>query len=419
MQFSSAVTDEEEVESEPSTLDEIFASLEFDISIAKTSMINIELVDKILNLIVSNLARLEPASLTSFLKEVIERKGKDSAKRVAMFIVLLMEISSGNAVFSNASSNMSCARGVRVERIDGSRSVWTITKASLEGNRIPILAAIVARIDTEFAKQIATILKGKTERDILKGLSDVRFGNVASKSSYFVLREDVTPSANGGSSSSFYLYFVYQEFSKEGETVGEARKIRWLCSKDQKDHICLLMKTLGESGLRGDILDTCSLEYVFTLCNVLHTCVDPFKLNARIDSINGARAEEEGYDEAEKGVDAADGETQRDGSEPLSLFEIRRILEQEIDGQRDPIRFDFDKKAQNAKKTTRERNGLAAMAKVCTILSDKFDWLKPQGSHFNAEYARFFSTKHGTEVKSFLTNGNSLYRYPFIPVLTF
>jgi hypothetical protein len=415
MPFSSAVTDEEEVESEPSTLDEIFASLEFDISIAKTCLINIELVDKILNLIVSNLTRLEPASLVSFCKEAIERKGKDSAKRAAMFIVLLMEISSGNAVFSHASSNMRCAKGVRVERVDGSRRVWTITKVSFEENRIPILAAIVARIETEFAKQIATILTGK---DILKGLTDVRFGNVASQSSYFVLREDVTPSANGGSSSSFYSNFKYQEFSKEGEAVGDVRKIRWLCSKDQKDQICLLMKTLGESGLRGEILDTCSLEYVFTLCNVLHTCVDPFRLNARIDSINGARAEEEGDDEAEEGVDEAVGETQREGSEPLLPFEIRRILVQEIDGQRDPIRYNFAQKAQNPKKTTRERNGLAAMAKVCTILSDKLNWLKPQGDHFNAEYARFFSTKHGTEVKSYLTNGNPLYRYPSI-LLTF
>ena len=197
MPFHSAVTSGEEVESEPSPLDEIFASLEFDISLAKTSLINIELVNTILNLIVSNLVRLEPASLVSFCKEVIEMKGKDSAKRAAMFIVLLIEISSGKAVFSHASSNMRCAKGVRVERVDGSRRVWTITKASLEENRIPILAAIVARIDTEFAEQIAPILKGKTDKDILKGLSNVRFGNVASKSSYFVLREDVAPFTNG------------------------------------------------------------------------------------------------------------------------------------------------------------------------------------------------------------------------------
>jgi hypothetical protein len=53
---------------------------------------------------------------------------------------------------SQCSSNMSCVKGVRVERKDGACRVWTITGAIL------ILAAILARIDNELEKRIVPLL---------------------------------------------------------------------------------------------------------------------------------------------------------------------------------------------------------------------------------------------------------------------
>jgi hypothetical protein len=64
------------------------------------------------------------------------------------------------------------------------------------------------------------------------------------------------------------------------------------------------MDTLGEGGLRGDFLKTCTLEYLLKMFTVLHTSVDPFKLNARIDKINGARAEEGEEEELDEGGNA-------------------------------------------------------------------------------------------------------------------
>jgi hypothetical protein len=64
--FPSSATEEEQDDSEPSPLDEIFALIDFDISTAKTAVIEIDLLDKILDLIIVNLGRLDSASLISF-----------------------------------------------------------------------------------------------------------------------------------------------------------------------------------------------------------------------------------------------------------------------------------------------------------------------------------------------------------------
>ncbi len=103
----------EEDERVPSPLDEIFALLEFDIDVAKTSVIDIDLVESILDLIILKLGLLDPSSLLSFCDEILTKKGKESAKTSAMFITLLMEICSEEAVHCTSSSNMSNVMGVR------------------------------------------------------------------------------------------------------------------------------------------------------------------------------------------------------------------------------------------------------------------------------------------------------------------
>jgi hypothetical protein len=407
--FPSSGTDDD---SEPSPLDEIFALIDFDIATAKTAVLEIDLLDKILDLIIVNLGRLDSASLISFCTEVIDLKGKESAKQSAMFIVLLMEISSGEATFSQCSSNMSCVKGVRVERKDGACRVWTITKASFQQGAISILAAILARIDNELAKRIVPLLSKDSVKGILSSLEKIKVSTITSESSYFVLKKRDTPSSIAESASSSYSHFEYRCFSSDNVPVGESRQVSWLCSGDQKEYIGLFMDTLGVEGLRGDVLETCTLEYLLKMCTVLHTSVDPFKFNARIEKINGARADEGEEEEEDEG---GDGETQEDGSEPITPFELCRLLRQEVEGEDEPIRYDFWKKPLNPKKSTRVRNGLAIVAQVCTIFTANCNWLKPHGSQYNAEYSKFLATKLGAEVKSFLSNGNSLYwyLYPF------
>jgi hypothetical protein len=92
-------------------------------------------------------------------------------------------------------------------------------------------------------------------------------------------------------------------------------------------------------------------------------------------------------------------ETQDDGLEPITPIEVCRLLMQEVEGEEEPIRYDFGKKPLNPKKkSTRVRNGLAIVAQVCTIFTANCYWLKPHGAHYNAEYSRFLATKLGTEV---------------------
>jgi len=387
--------------------------LDFDISTAKSALINIGVLQSILDLILLNLALLDPSSLVSFCKEVVDAKGKDSCKRAAMFIMLLIEICKGEDVFAQFSTNMHCVKGVRVERDKGMDQVWTITKASFERETIPILSAIVKCIDNDVAKRIAPLLEGKKRvKEIVTELDGIKIVAVASRSAYFVLKRGEIQLPDDGSNALSFLNFNYQAFSKEDVPVGDLRNISWLCSADQMVYVGLFMKTLGESGLRGDVVDSCSLDYVIKMCNVLHKCIDPFKLNACIDKINGIRADDGGEDKDE----GVDGETQEDGSDPITPFELCRMFKQDIDGELEPIRYDFEKKPVGPKNSTRMKNGLATVAQVCTTLTSKSGWLKPQGSHYNAEYSRFLATKVATEVKSFLGNGRSLFRYP--PSLT-
>jgi hypothetical protein len=74
--------------------------------------------------------------------------------------------------------------------------------------------------------------------------------------------------------------------------------VSWLCSGDQKEYIGLFMDILGEEGLRGDVLTTCTLEYLLKMCTVL------------------TRAEE-GEEEEDEG---GNGESQDDGAEPITPF---------------------------------------------------------------------------------------------------
>jgi hypothetical protein len=335
---------------------------------------------------------------------MIQTKGKKSVKRASMFIVLLIEVCNGEAELSRLSSNTSNVKGIRVERDDGSKEIWTMTAASFEESKIQFLLAILCRIDNDFASHIIPILKSENAQSILKGLDEIVTINVAVKSSYFILKlgDVTTPSASTS------LSLVYQAYSEEDEIVGDPRAISWECSADQKDCIRRLMMTLGDNGLKGSVVDSCSLDYALQMCIVLDTCLDPYKLQARIDQINGVRAENDTEEEG----DSADLEAQEDGGrDPITPFELSRLFFEEIDGESEPVRYDFGQKTQNPKKSTRVKNGLASLVQVCKILSPGYNWLKPFGEHFDCRYVKFLATKLSIELKSFISNGNSPYWY--------
>jgi hypothetical protein len=401
--FPSLATEDEADDHVPSPLDEVFALLEFDIDIAKNSCIDIELIQSILDHLHSTLLLLDANSLKTFCQDVIGEKGGEPAKRSARFIALLMEICRGQAVHAHSSSNMRNVKGVRVARRDGSKEVWTFTKASFDTSKIAILSSIMLLIGNDMARILANILALETEKKISSGLEGITIAHIASNSAYFVLKCG-TPSDDAS------LSFRYQAYSKADVPVGNERKISWTCSKDQRTNVVDLMKTLGAAGLRGDVVETRSLNYTIQMCLVLDTIIDPFKLGVRIDKENGMR-EESGDDATPVEGDEADSETQEDGTEPITPFQLSRMLMEEIDGESESIRYDFGKKRMNPKKTTRVQNGLATLEQVRTLLSFAYGWLKPQGAHFDAPYAKFLSTKLSTELKSFLSNGNSLYWY--------
>ena len=283
--------------------------------------------------------------------------------------------------------------------------MWKMTKASFDESIAPILAAIMARVDTEFSNRIAEILALNDERKIKKALGDIKIVHIDTNSAYFTTILSSPSLTDDGDSPTTSISFTYQAYSAENEAVGEARDISWKCSRDQAKSVMHLMKSLGEGGLRGDIVETCSMDYILQLCNVLDMCIDPSKLGARIDKINGIRAETDGDD-----VEDTGDVEEKDGTEPITPVELSRLLKEQIEGESEAVRYDFGQKRANVRKSTRVQNGLAAMGRVCAMLSD-VDGFKQLGDHVDCIYAKFLVTKLSTEIKSFISNGNSLYRY--------
>ena len=413
--FPSRATDDDGEETR-TPLDEIFVQLAFDYTIVKSECIELELIQSILDLILANLRLLDTKSLVAFCQDALEKKGRDSAKRAARSIVMLMEICSGEALYASASPNMNNVKGVRVDRGDGVCRVWTITKMSFDDSTAPILAAIMTRIDTEFSKSIVPTLGLNDIRKIKSGLGDIKIGHTQTKSAYFITNLSPTPLPlnDDGVSPITSLSFSYQAYSVDKAPVGVERAISWRCSRDQAKSIMDLMKTLVDKGLRGDVVETCSLDYILKMCNVLDTCIDSFKLGALIDKVNGIRAESNDDGAQEEAGDDVGDEAQEDGTEPITPYQLRRMLMEQIEGESEPVRYDFGEKRVNTEKTTREQNGLGAMARVSTILAAAKEWLKPFGSHFHPEYSKYLKTKFATEFKSFLSNRNSVYRYIYI-----
>lgn len=407
MPFPSDSTEDEEEVHASSPLDEIFALLEFDILIAKEACIEIDMIEVILDHIVDNLRNLDANSLVTFCQDAMDTKGRELVKGAARTLILLMEIVKGESCFSNCSSNMSNKKGVRVVEEDGSMNIWTITKASFQQSTSSILRKIMYHIDTEISINLAKILDNDDLRKVTAALDTVKIVQIKKKSAYFIVKfEDIPTTEN---EATVPLSFSYQAYSKEDEPVGEKCELSWSCSLDQAKAISELEQTLDGVGLRGDIVETCSLDYALHLCRVLDLCIDPFKLGSTIDKVNGVRAEEEADDDA-KGVEPGD-ESQEDGNEPITPFELCRMLKEEIDSESEDIRYDFGMRKSTVKNSTREKNGLASLVQICKILSPKCAWLQSFGDHFDSFCARFLSTKLGTEFKSFLSNGNPMYRY--------
>jgi hypothetical protein len=310
-----------------SPLDDIFDMLEFDIDLARELYLDRLEVQKIVDYLFSKMRLLTMTSLVDFAAQVLEKKGGGQAKKAAGILGMLIEIAGGgDAVYSHSSSNTKNLQGIRVVSANGLKSVWTMTKASLEKSSVNILKQIISRIENDFSREVYTLLdSGKSIPQILRNLSDLNITPIHTNSAYFILKLiDSPPPAHTSESS---LNFVYSGYAADGIRVGEERSVSWSCSADQYERIQLFMKTLGEEGLRGELLETCSLAYVLNMCVVLDTCVDSAKLKTRIDLINGVRADEaeEGGEEGETGDDERDGE-------PITPFELRRLFMEDIHG---------------------------------------------------------------------------------------
>lgn len=161
------------------------------------------------------------------------------------------------------------------------------------------------------------------------------------------------------------------------------------------------MAFLPEEELSGDAHTDGTVELLVAMCSNFMTTLDSSLLGAKIASLE-EQIESAGDDNVDE-----DSYLEKDVI-GLTGPQIQDILVLEIERNKDTVLWKNDGK--NAKGNDRRlRNALAAMDNTCNIFAAKH--FPNLGPHVNSAYTKFFKEKFTTEIKSFLSNGNSALRY--------
>ncbi len=155
--------------------------------------------------------------------------------------------------------------------------------------------------------------------------------------------------------------------------------------------------------MTGKLSERGNIEYLIKLGSVLNTILDPAKLSAKIEKLNGFKDKEDEEVVAEEGGEVED-EIVLDFSSPSVLL---TVLNEEIESQKENVIFDFPfDTTRNKSVSVRIRNALSAMSLVGHFMQKyKYAFL---GDHVGEQYAnRFLKVKLETEIKAYYTQLNS------------
>jgi len=363
------------------------------------------------------------SSMIELVTDALGKKGKGKGV-VFKLACLLIEARDKSTHFSAVSYNVKSKQGIRVTRENGRDEIRSIANTVFESNKEKILAHVLRAVDTELSHSIAKIL----EKDVLTvtkitSLGKIKVSVAESSVGHFtaelvdtrvpmsVANEYMQSSSDrASSSSSTNSSFVFKQFGSDGAETSSQR-VTWSTTHDQNLAVSLFFSTMEDKTLKGLVNNSTNIEYLAKLCDVLYNTMDPAKLSSRLKlrrEDDGADTEDDGgegdseeADPEDKGIDFSDGS------------QVRNVFLEEVESELDPILFQIGGKEEKgaARKSSRIRNCLATMRQVGGIFGQTYGF-SFLGSHVGQVYAQMhLKLKFQTEIKSFLTCGNSPRRF--------
>jgi hypothetical protein len=357
----------------------------------------------------------------------LDKKKGEEERATLKFICLLIEILDDSTLFASKSKNKNAKKGIRIERVDGTTHVWNIQNTTLKSNLLEIISFVLVKVDTELAKVIDGLVKMKnaTSESVCTKLRKYVNKSIKSESGYFVARLTTRSSSDSilkeyieysppSTSTNSLLKFEYQRFTKEDKLIS-TNEISWSCSPDMRYAIQLFFNTLEGYSLRGDLVEV-NLNSFLKMCSVMHTSLDPSLLKSHLDQLRGFRTEDVADVEEDGETDDDDAETGEeendDGGIDLANPEhIKNLLLDDILGCFDNVLYNVGSPSKKTSRNTRDRNALATMSQNDVLFTRDYGF-KGFGAHVDWNYAqKHLKIKFQTEIKSFITCGNSSFRF--------
>jgi hypothetical protein len=393
----------------------------FEQELASSQFYTIQFIDSIMEFIISSLSSLK-STLIDLVIDTIGKKDKGMSV-VFKFACLVIEARCKTSKFSVVSYNAKSKRGLRVTRGNGRDEIRSIPDSTFERDKVEIVAFVLRAVKTNLSCSIADILvKNTPTASKINSLGKIKVPTTASVVGHFTVEikdppscktlaeEYMKRSSNRASSSSTDSRFVFKQFNSDKELTLN-REVTWSTNIDQKQAISLFFSTMKDKRtLTGLVNNTTNIEYLVKLCDTLFNTMDPSKLERRLKK----QREESGVvddDDGEEDSDEADSEV--DGIDFSDANQVRNAFREEVEGALDPVLFQIGGKEGkgDARKSTRIRNCLATMRQVGLIFGKEYGF-SFLGSHVGQEYAqKHLRLKFETEIKAFLTCGNSPRRF--------
>jgi hypothetical protein len=105
--------------------------------------------------------------LVLLVSSAMEIKGGEKHRAVFSLACLLEEAREDKVQFASVSSNTGKSTGIRIDRGEGKRQVWSIAKNSMDNNLIEVIVKVLKSLSSDFAQSIVKVLARKGSPAVL------------------------------------------------------------------------------------------------------------------------------------------------------------------------------------------------------------------------------------------------------------
>ena len=364
-------------------------------------------------------------SLLEYLYTLLLRQGKTSlemfalaleknveAVRAISLLALLISILTADETMAKRSLNRCNARktGLRVLR-DGVKEVWILGKLDPAGIVRALMLICQFRPGGAMDSMLGILSKPLSVKKMAAELRKVPVHTITAvvSSSYIQISLLSEGSSKKSLATSYYdmdksvegskkdMRLQYQHYKADGSPVGEKTTICLAVNNEQFTAHCLMFDMLGGS-MNCYVVDDVSLNQFTKTADLFYKALES---SSRSNVVEGMVKEADVRED--------------DDADARESFTPSRLAEMTVEGLEslsDPLRFPLKGLGSKTKiDSTRKFNLLS----IANLLNDSFDSsydFKSLGPHVDPLYAQKYLLKVPmTEIKSFLSNGNSPLAY--------